>query len=201
MTARRLALGLVSDAFERATADLAVAGLFLEELPLRGGAGRIDWRLCGLVSELLAGGRIHGHRDEALLMPSEGRMRAPRVMLVGLGRREDYRSPQLAESIRSVMLRAVGLGVGSLALPPLGIAPDDFPRCAEAFLRGFLDGCGASARPIQLQLILPEEQHSLALRALQEASRALNHPELRFSNIGRPTPHASSTPRGHAAST
>ena len=200
MTAR-LTLGLVSDAFERATADLAVAGLFFEELPLRGGAGRIDWRLCGLVSELLAAGRIHGHRDEALLMPSEGRMRALRVMLVGLGRRADYRSPEVAESMRSVMLRAVGLGVGSLALPPLGVEPDDFPRCAEAFLRGFLDGCGAGTRPIQLHLILPEEQHSPALRALQDASRALDHPELSLSHTrGAPAP-APSTLRGHAAST
>jgi len=187
----RLTLGLVGDAFERAAADLAVAGLFYEELPLRGGAGRIDWRLCGLVSELLADGRIHGHRDEALLMPSEGRMRAPRVMLVGLGRRADYRSPQVAESMRSVMLRAVGLGVSSLALPPLGVAP---------FLRGFVDGCGAGSRPVQLHLILPDERHSLALRALQDASRALDHPELSFSHTGRSPRQPSATLQEHAPS-
>jgi hypothetical protein len=196
----RLAIGLVSDAFERATADLAVAGLFFEELPLRGGAGRIDWRLCGLVSELLADGRIHGHRGEALLMPSEGRMRASRVLLVGLGQYTEYRLPQISESMRGVMLRASSLGVASLALPPLGIAPDDFPRCAEAFLRGVLDGCDAGDQPTELHLILPEEMHSPALRALQEASRALDQPDLRFRHPGRTTPRSSATLHGSASS-
>ena len=46
--------------FERVPADLAVAGFFSDERPLRGAAGRADWRLCGTISELLVSGRMRG---------------------------------------------------------------------------------------------------------------------------------------------
>ena len=59
-------------------AEIAVAGFFQDHRPLRGGAARVDWRLCGLLSELLMSGELEGRRDEAVLMPSARHLRAPR---------------------------------------------------------------------------------------------------------------------------
>ena len=55
-----LDLELGAEALERSKVDLAVAGFFSDELPLRGGAGRVDWRLCGLASRMLQSGQLDG---------------------------------------------------------------------------------------------------------------------------------------------
>ena len=70
---------LATESFERVRVELGVAGFFENEIPLRGGAGRVDWRLCGLISEQLAAGRLSGRLGEALLIPAERRFRADRV--------------------------------------------------------------------------------------------------------------------------
>ena len=82
---------LGAESLERSKVDLVVAGFFVDQQPLRGGAGRVDWRLCGLVSEQILAERIHGKRGEAILIPSSGQMRANHVMLVGLGVRSKYK--------------------------------------------------------------------------------------------------------------
>ena len=69
MTAR-LELRVDDVPFERAKAELAIAGFFLDERPLRGAAGRADWRLCGAASELLASKRLRGRVGEAVLIPA-----------------------------------------------------------------------------------------------------------------------------------
>ena len=84
MTAR-LQISLVTEPFERVQADVAIAGFFPNERPLRGAAGRADWRLCGLPSDLLADGRLRETSGAALLMPGSGRMAAHQVLLLALG--------------------------------------------------------------------------------------------------------------------
>ena len=62
-------------------------------LPLRGrgraaAGGRrrfVDWRLCGQLSRLLVDGFFKGTRGESLLLPSNGRIRPPAVVVLGLG--------------------------------------------------------------------------------------------------------------------
>ena len=46
--------------FDRAAGDVLIAGIFSDERPARGAAGRIDWRLCGPVTRYLVGGRLEG---------------------------------------------------------------------------------------------------------------------------------------------
>jgi len=52
------AIELDTDPAERMRADLLVAPFFLGERPLRGAAGRIDWRLGGHLSAMLARGAL-----------------------------------------------------------------------------------------------------------------------------------------------
>lgn len=56
-----------------------------DERPLTGAAGYVDWRLCGQLSRLLVDGFFKGARGESLLLPSGGRIGAPRVVILGLG--------------------------------------------------------------------------------------------------------------------
>jgi hypothetical protein len=84
----------------------------------------------------------------------------------------------VTESARSALLRGVRLGVSSLAIVPLGLDSDDFPRCVEAFLRGAVEGISACDRQIELHLVLDEAHHPAVARALNEALRVMDRPDV-----------------------
>ncbi len=176
---------------ERARVDLAVAGLFADEIPLRGGAGRVDWRLCGLVSEQIAAGRLSGAREEALLIPSWGQLLARRVLVLGLGPRSEYRLQSLAECVCEVVERAADLGADSIAMAPLGTEGDEFPRCAEAFVTGAREGFRRAQASMRLRIVLPEEEVNRAGVALDQVLEGMPDPLMRYR---RPAPTPRSQP-------
>ena len=83
----QLEIGLESRPLERVSADLVGAGFFCDDRPLRGGPGRLDWRLCGLISERMAAGELTGAAGEVV---SRGRMPQD-VLFVEPVRRLPYR--------------------------------------------------------------------------------------------------------------
>ncbi|MDP6978633.1 MAG: M17 family peptidase N-terminal domain-containing protein [Myxococcota bacterium] len=189
-----LDLELGGERLERAWVDLAIAGLFADEFPLRGGAGRVDWRLCGLVSQQIASGQLSGARGEVLLIPSWGQLRARRVMILGLGPRSRYRLEQLAECACEAIERAAGLRADSVALAPLGVEGDDFPRCAEAFVTGAREGFRRAAQPMRVRIVLPGDEVNRSAVALEAALDRMPDPLVRFR---RPAP----TQRSQTAAT
>lgn len=84
MTAVRLARGdLVG--LDRLETDALALPMFEVRAQPRGVAGYVDWRSCGRIARLVEAGRFTGAADEALLMPSLGRVGAERIFLLGLG--------------------------------------------------------------------------------------------------------------------
>ncbi len=61
-----LAIELESGTLERARADLVIVSFCSTDRPLRGAAGRVDWRLCGRLSHLIEAGRVAGHAAFAI---------------------------------------------------------------------------------------------------------------------------------------
>jgi len=175
-----LDLELGSEPLDRAKVDLAVAGFFADEFPLHGDCGRIDWRLCGLVSDQILCGRMRGERDEALLVPSSGSLRAQRVLILGLGSRTAYRLQQLAESVCESVSKAAALASPSLAVGLLGMTGNEFPRAVEALLSGAREGFGEAAGSMRLRIMLPKAELSRAAKALERAVDAMAEPHLRF---------------------
>lgn len=70
--------------------ELLITGFFQDEKPLRGTAGWIDWRLYGRLSRFLIEKRLTGGWEERILIPSEGRVGARLILLIGLGSLKDY---------------------------------------------------------------------------------------------------------------
>ncbi len=183
---------------DRIEADLAVAGLFSDDRPLRGGAGRVDWRLCGLISELMCAGQLRGERGEAVLLPSSGRLRAPRILLLGLGERSGFGVACSREVMRDAVSRGLALGVRRLAVAPLGIEPDDFPRHAQAVLSGALEAASEGSLRVELRLAIRGSQSEGALRALEVATQATESGQVRLRRI-RSIAGAPVAPRGRRA--
>ncbi|MEA3470379.1 MAG: M17 family peptidase N-terminal domain-containing protein [Thermodesulfobacteriota bacterium] len=62
-----------------------VLGLFSDERPPRGYCGHADWRLNGLISKLIAKGKITGSSMERVLIHTNYRIPSPKILLFGLG--------------------------------------------------------------------------------------------------------------------
>ncbi len=113
----------------------------LEDEPApRGRLGHVDWILCGAVSRLRARGKFAGERGASALLAPNGKLKADRILVVGLGHRADlslvalYRlSYQAAQAILQLRCTAVAME------PPFRAFPQEAPaRIQQAFLEGFL---------------------------------------------------------------
>ena len=108
---------------ERTRVDLGVVPVFSDERPLLGLAGLIDWRGSGCLSAVLRSGFSSSAAGEQMLVPCDRRLPIDRLVLVGLGRREQYdevRARALAEQFVRV---AIGLSAPTvlIALPTHGM--------------------------------------------------------------------------------
>lgn len=155
---------------ERMRADLLVAPFFLGERPLRGAVGRIDWRLGGHLSAMLARGAFDGVADQAVLVPTGTRLRAPRALLIGMGAREDFAPRTLRAAARQAVARAAALRAGTVALVLPAEADAGLPaeRAAAAALIGAGEALQERPFPLRLRLGIEAAAVGRARLALAE---------------------------------
>jgi hypothetical protein len=174
-----LTIDLDPGPIERTGADVAIVTFFQEDRPLRGSAGRADWRICGRLSQLLAAGELEGLRGEALLMPTRGGLRAPLLVAVGLGRRQEFRSKDWEVTARDAVERGWNLGATVLALPvpDLGRNTSDYAvlQRMEAVVAGAARALSSLSSPMgsgaemRLRLVAPRDQAERMGKALRRA--------------------------------
>lgn len=170
-------LSVVIDAgqIERAVADVAAATFFENDRPLRGEAGRADWRLCGLLSELVAAAHLRGRSGEAALVHTAGKLRAPRLVLLGLGASAGFGAHEVKAAARDAVLRALALRATALAFPLPGhwtglLSPTP---TAAAVLRGAASALEEANASLRLRLVVPPGAASKALAGLDAMAQQL----------------------------
>lgn len=163
---------LTARPLERVESEIAVAGFFTDERPLRGGAARADWRLCGGLSRRIENGDLSGKSGEAMLISCGRALRSPRLMLLGLGDRHAYDQLRVSDETSAALDRCRLLRLDSVALAPLGIAPDDVPRHAAALVAGVNAAWSSTKHRMRLELCVPRSEVAGAYRALESACDA-----------------------------
>jgi hypothetical protein len=101
-------LKITSDNLDDIDNDLALVLAFQDLRPLKGQAGLLDWRLNGYLSQLILRERFVGKWGEALLMPSNGRVGAKELLILGLGASQqvgDQNLPHYVSMILEKLLR------------------------------------------------------------------------------------------------
>lgn len=142
----------------------AVAVFVGPERPLQGLAGLVDWRLCGAISRALRGGLYAAGAEEALLVPSAGRIAPPRVFCFGLpGAPLSPEAFLHAARLACEAVARAGSEAFASSLPPL--AGGDAGLAARLWLEASL------VRPVRRQVLLGEAR--TLERALAEARDAL----------------------------
>jgi leucyl aminopeptidase len=71
-------------------ADAVIVNLFQGVIAPGGATGAVDAALGGQISELIAGGDLTGKLGETAVLYSRGATGAPRVVVVGLGKSEQF---------------------------------------------------------------------------------------------------------------
>ncbi len=176
-----LVIDIETRPFERLAADVAVAGVCSDDRPLRGGAARADWRLCGLISRLLVEERVSGAAGEAVLVPCDGRLRTPRLLILGLGPRTSRKVAEIQSIARDAFDRVLGLGLESAAFGPLGFAGDDWPRHAHAIVEAAVGAVGAAGRPLDLRLAVDGRAEARVRASVTAVVDALGRSDVRLA--------------------
>ena len=88
---------------ENEPAEVVVLSHFEGETALQEAAATVDRALQGAVRDLLKNGEFQGKSNQTVLLHTQGKMFAKRVLLVGLGKKKDAK----LDSVRQAMGTAV----------------------------------------------------------------------------------------------
>lgn len=149
----RLELSLFPGSIVEAPADTILVLVPEDERPLRGDAGLIDWRLCGLISEHLRSGYVTGQLGEAVLLPGDRPLSPARILLVGAGSAEARGGRPVLRAMRSAAAKLLMMRspVALLACP----GSIEFCEDVVPLLRGLVHGLAENQTDDALHLILP----------------------------------------------
>lgn len=136
-----------------------VLHIFDEKTPPRGAAGAVDWLMNGFLSRLLKKRRIRGKDKEIVLLPSQGRLTASKIIILGLGKPDKFNVKKLRQAWEQTGETVVGININTLAIavPPQN-SKCAYPRgdkLAAAMIGGLLEGIsrkGGGSRDFHLVL-------------------------------------------------
>ncbi len=125
---------------EASTADTIIVNLFDDVTVPAGATGAMDQALGGAISDLIAGGDFKGKAGDVAVMYPQGTLGARRVLVVGLGKRDDFDLEGVRRASAAAIKRAQALNAKEVAtiVHGSGIAGLDVEAAAQATIEGSL---------------------------------------------------------------
>lgn len=108
-----------------------VASLYMNERPLQGLAGLIDWHFHGRVSEYIRRGLMTGEAGECAYVPLEKGGKTYHLFFVGAGVSDD---PGARNELPTESLAAIKNNLKTLKIEKIGISKHDFGAASEDYL-------------------------------------------------------------------
>src|ERR1041384_5366224 len=107
---------------ELVAADVLAVFLRQEKsLPPKGVVAQLDARLDGRIRDYLESGDFSGALNSTALVRTGGKIQAPRILLVGLGKPDAFKIDMVRQASATAVIAERRLGVSSVALlPPAG---------------------------------------------------------------------------------
>ncbi len=131
-------------------ADAVAVGFFEDVRPLKGGAGALDWLLCGALSRLVQDSRLRGAIGEVALLTSSGTFPAEKVFLFGLGPRAAQRLDDLRDAARHVAASLAGAGARRAAIDMFPLQEGGDELQIAAVRQGLQEGAAGSSLSVVL---------------------------------------------------
>jgi len=180
----------VSEALlSRVDADVAVIGVFEDERPLRGGAGLVDWRLCGWLSTLVREGQLGGEPGHWILVPAGGRLRAPRLLVGGLGQSSALGSADLQRFALEAGERVAELRASRAVIDPASTGRSlSQESAALSVVAGFGEALSARGADLSLVCAVPPSESVRWRVVLEQAVAKLSFRGFSLVGPGREPP-------------
>ena len=112
-------------ALDERPGEMLVLSVFLDERPLEGLTGLVDWRLRGALSKWFLGGFATGAWGERVLYPIDARMNFSSILLFGLGNRTEHRADRALAVARAALESCASLNAKTLTCGLFGL--DELP--------------------------------------------------------------------------
>ncbi len=96
---------------EPMAAEVVACCVYEDEMPMRGLAGLLDWRMAGKLSNLEREGFLRGEGGEVLCVPGRPRIPFDKVLLFGRGKRASFDDTAAAKALSRVTRVLEGLRV------------------------------------------------------------------------------------------
>ncbi len=117
---------------QESKADTIIVNLFEEVTNPSGATGAVDEALNGAISELIANGDLTGKAGEVGVVYPRGAIPAKRVLVAGMGQRDDYDLEGVRQTAAAAILRAKELNAKKVATIVHGASIADLPVAAAA---------------------------------------------------------------------
>jgi leucyl aminopeptidase len=131
---------VINASLHAASADAILVNLFEGDAAPTGGTGSVDKALNGAISELLHTNDFRGKLNETAVIYSRGAVPAPRVILIGLGKVEDFSTDRIRQASATGAKKARELGCNSIATSVFGAERLELSLAAQAVVEGALLG-------------------------------------------------------------
>lgn len=163
-------LRLVPTSLEHIPSFVALTGFAVEDVPLRGAAGRMDWLLGGEASRMILEGRLDGSWESQALLSARGRMAPCFVLIAGLGRRRGLRGAVLTSRIEGLVRRVLRISVRDMASGVFSPEPSGrhFDIYAAETLAGAMRALEGCRQDVDLALCEPDAGRYNELVAVAE---------------------------------
>lgn len=148
-------LTVLMQKISKVDADAAVVGWYEDVRPLKGGAGTLDWLLCGELSRLILEKRVRGSLGEVALLTTAGKIPASKIFLIGLGPRKDAMRENLQRAAQIAAGAIAGAGVAKAAIDLLPLRGETTEEDHQAVIDGLRSGTHYGAT--EFLLIAPDE--------------------------------------------
>ncbi len=139
----------------KVVADAAVVGWYADVRPLRGGAGTLDWLLCGALTRLIVNKHVRGTLGETALLTTAGKIPAAKLFLVGLGPRSEATQERLRQAAEATAAALAGAGVAKAAIDLLPDQDHQSDDCRRAVIEGLRSGTHYGAT--EILLVAPDD--------------------------------------------
>lgn len=124
--------------FDQVEADALVVSVFEGEDPTAGVIGEVNQAMEGLIKDLMGSDELRGKSGDMVYLYRPGNVKARRVLLVGVGKREDFDLDSVRQLAGSAVRYLRGKGARTVAI--LRRSQLDIVAAAEAAVEGALIG-------------------------------------------------------------
>lgn len=133
-------LNLVQGGIQESAADTIIVNLFENVMTPGGATGAVDKALDGAISDLIAGGDFTGNAGKVSVLYPRGAISARRVLIAGLGKRDEFDLETVRRTAAAAIIRARELNGKNIAtiLHGAGIGGLPVTSTAQATVEGTL---------------------------------------------------------------